>query len=210
MSRRSFDSKKLAQLQEEFASEYYSQEKSYGWYDRVSVFLDYWFGRLGSFFAEQLNWHIPPVVFEILFYGFMVGGMLYLILKILGIEMNYLLPFGKKKVPAKEYVLTDEDIEGLDFGQLIEEAKRNGNHLMVVRYYYLHALQILSDQELIQYEIRKTNREYLSELAGHQSRETFCKMTKSFEQIWYGHLPVSVEMCAQMEGDFQWIKDQLS
>ena len=55
-----------------------------------------------------------------------------------------------------------------------------------MRLLYLRSLKQLSDNGLINWQINKTNTDYISEIADNTQREAFKQLTLQFEYAWYG------------------------
>jgi hypothetical protein len=50
----------------------------------------------------------------------------------------------------------------------------------------LRSLKILSDKEIINWKINKTNREFIKEIKSNDLKSKFEIITSDFEFIWYG------------------------
>ena len=74
----------------------------------------------------------------------------------------------------------------MDFPVLIEQATRQGNYRLAVRYHYLQSLALLAMAGKIQLRDEKTNRQYLSELGTGETRNIFAGLVYGFEFVWYG------------------------
>lgn len=211
MDTRPFDENKLVQLQKEEAFDFYHLHDESSWWDRLTGFIDRLLTSFSQFLSENINIQIPPIVFEILMYGLMVGGIVFLVMKLLGVELKTILPYGQKKVAITPYEIDQEDINQMDFEDLIAQAKHANQYELVIRYYYLYLLRMLSDAEIINYETRKTNREYVNELQRNTSqyKDDFATVARVFERIWYGKIPASLENCQVIESSVVAVKSGL-
>lgn len=91
--------------------------------------------------------------------------------------------------PKKENGLFNEiieDINQLNLDELIKEALGRSNFRLAIRYSYLKALKILTEKKHIDWEINKTNSQYLKEIKEPEIKKSFKDLTLLFEWIWYG------------------------
>ena len=86
--------------------------------------------------------------------------------------------------------LSQRHIEALDLDALVEEALREGNYRLAVRYRFLKILKLLSQKELIEWHFEKTNMDYLGEITHGPLQQEFRKASYLFENIWYGLQPI--------------------
>jgi len=80
----------------------------------------------------------------------------------------------------------EEDIREMDLEGMLSEALETANYKLAIRAQFLILLKKLTDKELIDWSIEKTNRDYIRELSKHPSIETFKQVTLGFELAWYG------------------------
>jgi hypothetical protein len=83
--------------------------------------------------------------------------------------------FGKSS-DAK--IIRYDDIENnlhlQDFKKLIATAQQSGDKRLVIRYYYLWLLQKMTDRQLIEWDIEKTNSDYYREIKNCGGQRPFC------------------------------------
>ena len=95
-----------------------------------------------------------------------------------------------------------EDINAIDFDNLITEAISKSDYRIAVRLYYLKTLKLLSDRKLIDWKINKTNLNYVKELKEKELKKPFEKLTYLFEWIWYGEMPVTESVFKDTKNNF--------
>ncbi len=115
-----------------------------------------------------------------------VGFVVYLIAKaILNKQGQWI--FGKN---SNKKVFYDSDIEKqlfvTDFEKLIIETVVSGQNRLSIRYYYLWLLKKMSEKNLIQWDIEKTNSDYLYEIKNETEKENFAYLSYLYNYIWYG------------------------
>ncbi|MFY7811824.1 MAG: DUF4129 domain-containing protein, partial [Flavobacterium sp.] len=98
--------------------------------------------------------------------------------------------FGK----SAKSVISDDNIEyhlhQTNFEQLINEKLNQKDFRLAIRYYYLYLLKKMSDQNIISWELNKTNSDYLYEIKNEVQKNKFEKLSYLFEYIWYGEFKI--------------------
>lgn len=85
----------------------------------------------------------------------------------------------------EEHIIKNEDIQSL-----IEQALAAKNYRLAIRYYYLHILKLMSDREIIDWQLQKTNDDYLNEIDKLDIKRSFTKITRLYDYIWYGNFAI--------------------
>jgi hypothetical protein len=85
------------------------------------------------------------------------------------------------------YLLEDEDINGLDFDQLIEKALSEKGYSDAIRWAYLKTLKVLHENKLISYDTFKTVNEYVYEIKAVELKKQFRKLSLEFVYYRYGN-----------------------
>ena len=136
---------------------------------------------------------------------FVAAIVVFVIYKFLGMDKMGLFKRKSDRV-SLPYDTLYEDIHAIDFQEAIEEASRQRNFRLAVRLLYLRALKTLTDQELISWQINKTNRTYVYEITEPSLRRRFEQLTSSFEYVWYGDFPVNEERYQEIKREFDSFK----
>jgi ABC-type dipeptide/oligopeptide/nickel transport system permease component len=146
-------------------------------------------------------------ILKYVFLALAVALLLYVILKSLDIDPIKLMRGEAKKinVPYNESV---EDIHEIDFEKELDKAVSQQNFRLAVRLLYLNCLKQLSDANLIQWQIDKTNLAYVHELADPVKKQTFALLTRRFEYVWYGSFAIDKQAFGTINRLFQNFKDQ--
>ena len=179
------------------------KSKDYQYGVQESQVLDTWWRRLlrrffnwfGSLFTGVGN----PTFWKTVAYVFIASVVVYVTLKLMGVNFSGL--YRKKNNNEIPYETLGENIHVIDFTESIAEAITQKNYRLAVRLYYLKALKELTDREMIDWRINKTNRSYVYELNSPTLRPDFEQITRQFEYAWYGDFPVD-------EAQFLSIKNQ--
>ncbi len=114
--------------------------------------------------------------------------------------------FKKSKKTFKiDPIDVEKNLEKTDFKALITLAINNNNPRLAIRYYYLTLLQLLSKKEIIQWDLEKTNSDYLAEIKNEETRKSFQYLSYLYNNIWYGEFevdPMAFQKAQQAFVDF--------
>jgi hypothetical protein len=100
---------------------------------------------------------------------------------------------GKTAKQAISFTELEEDIHTIDFDKLITEAISRKDFRKAIRLHFLKLLKELSDKNIIQWKIDKTNNDYAIELAQSRYRESFSELATLYEYFWYGDFHTTEE-----------------
>jgi hypothetical protein len=171
------------------------------WWTRFWRWFWKWFGEL--FGSAGKHTSAMSAFFLFLKYFFIAAGLsalVFLILNLSGINMLHL--FRKKPYSTLAYSESAENIHEIDFEADIEKAIAVHNYRFAVRLLYLRSLKQLSDEGLINWQINKTNTNYVYELTNAEQREAFKQLTLQFEYIWYGDFLINGEIFKRISALF--------
>ncbi|MDZ7900189.1 MAG: hypothetical protein U5N85_19475 [Arcicella sp.] len=156
---------------------------------------------------------IPVWIFTLLkwlFYGVLLFGVLMLILK-----GNFNFSFTPKNNKVDEIISettaieSAEQLKSIGYEDQIQRAEEQGNYRLAIRLYYLWTLKKLIDGDLIQFHIKKTNRDYCQELAGKTVFDDFSQCTQYYNYVWFGEFNVDNSMYAKIKIQFKTLLNQL-
>ncbi|TAH00993.1 MAG: DUF4129 domain-containing protein [Sphingobacteriales bacterium] len=133
-------------------------------------------------------------------YAVAIGLILYTIYKFSGMERRNL--FRSAKSSGIVFTESNEDIREMDLPTAIRQAEDDGNYRLALRLQYLNSLRKLSDRNLINYAINKTNHDYAGELTGTPYADSFARVTILYEFGWYGEFEVTREMYDKIRSIF--------
>lgn len=129
--------------------------------------------------------------------------VIYLIVKaIIAKEGQWI--FGKNAHKKTVYYSDiEKNIHLLDFEKLIKESIAAGERRIAVRYYYLWLLKIMAQNHYIEWDIEKTNSDYLYELQRPVHREEFTYLSYLYNHIWYGEFEIDDATFIKTENRFK-------
>lgn len=171
--------------------------------NEAPTFFDKLMYKIGKFLFDIF--YNPTGSFQtILFYIIclaLVALLVYLIMR-----MNSIGIFSRSNNKNKTvlgFSELEEDINSIDFDKMIEEAIQSGMFRRAIRLNFLKALKLLSDKNLILWEINKTNRDYFYEFKNNSLREGFKEVTYIYEYVWYGNLDIDAEKFSKLNMNFK-------
>lgn len=179
---REFDGKKLQSFRNDPLYDYVIEEAAKPDSNWLQELID----KLASLFSGNVSssvWEYAGIALVLLF-------VLFLIFRISKADRSWFLR-KEKRMSGPELMYTlPQQMEHTDFEQLAEEATMQKDYRLAVRFHYLGLLQKLDRENLISWQMSKTNREYASELKNLELRKRFDKASLLYEYIWYGDFPV--------------------
>lgn len=109
----------------------------------------------------------------------------------------------RKISQLEEEAELSDDIFAIPFQRELEKAVAAGNYRLAVRLHFLQLLRKLADKKYIQYEVDKTNFDYLMDLHASSLYQGFFKLTRAYEFAWYGKFDVDREKYERIKEEFQ-------
>lgn len=139
----------------------------------------------------------------------LIFGILFFIVW-LYVKLDPGTAFFKAKTPPEVLLSEDEKIiRQQDIPQLINQALKDGNYRLAVRYHFLLILKQLKDQDLIDYQFQKTNREYSHEIEDPDIARQFTHLARLYDFTWYGDFQVNARQYDAAEKDFTGITQMI-
>jgi len=158
------------------------------------------FSWLYQKFINFLNSEAYQNIWQYVIMACIAGFTVYLLMK--AEVLVFLFP-KKAETNGLDYENLAENIHEIDFDSAIDEAVGQRNFRLAVRLLYLQTIKRLADAGRIVYKPEKTNRQYVYELSTHTDPAAFANLTRQFEFVWYGDLPID-------ESRFTIIRQQFS
>lgn len=123
--------------------------------------------------------------------GLMIAAVLFVMLR--GLRRNI----------VAEASAGDDPEANLTARAALEQASglaRGGDYRTAVRFLYLSALLWLDERNLLRYDRALTNREYLERVRANPAlRARLAAVVETFDQVWYGHVPIDAETFARYQ-----------
>lgn len=136
--------------------------------------------------------------------GFAVLIFLFIILKLLGVEISGLFVFGHKSKDTQIlFNQKHDDIYNDNMEQMLTRAIQDKAYREAVRLLYLLSLRQLDALELIHWRPWKTNKDYYYELVVAEHKQLFSTLQLSYEYIWYGQFKIGDEKFIEVQAQFE-------
>lgn len=167
----------------DFIYEFKAPEKN-AW-DRFKEWLSDVFRNFFNFTNDEQSMNAVEIVLKTIAV-LIVIFVIYLIVKALMNKEGRWI-FGKS---SDTKIINYDDIERnlhlQDFEKLVAGAEQSGERRLVIRYYYLWLLKKMTDRHVIEWDIEKTNSDYLREIKSAAAKDRFAYLSYLYEYIWYG------------------------
>lgn len=166
------------------------------WWQKIIKWIVYFVTK----FFEFVDKGGKPLAYT--FYLIVFGVFIFIIVKLL--DLNYQNIFLRsKKIRTPNFEVFDEDIYGINFDKMISDAEKSANYRKAIRYLYINYLKILADNELINWQINKTNKDYEEEMKRSSYFTLHKHLTLIYEYIWYGEFLIDKTQYIKYNSDFK-------
>jgi hypothetical protein len=154
--------------------------------------------------GEAFGFDISPqtlLILEYVIYALMGALVVFLLVRVF-INEKFNAIFTKKAKSIANIDLSEQHIESLDLDALMNDALKNKDYRLAVRYQFLKILKLLSQKNLIEWHFEKTNVDYEREIKEHSLQQEFKKASYLYENIWYGEQPIDERVYAKTSSRF--------
>ena len=136
-----------------------------------------------------------------------IAVITFFVMKVMGMKDGGL--FGRSSRDHLNYTISSDDINAISFEDAIRQAIDSSNFRLAIRLLYLQSLKKLSDRGYINWQLNKTNTDYLYETSDKNWHSLFSSLTHNFEYTWYGETPVNQERFIAVQQQFIQFNNQL-
>ncbi|RKE92246.1 DUF4129 domain-containing protein [Ichthyenterobacterium magnum] len=174
-----------------------------------------------SIFSRIKRWlaNILTKIFEAIFGVGKAGGILYFIFNILPYLLLAFLIFllikfflkvnsksiisGQQNPGTVQFTEDEQIIKNEDINKLINDAIKQKNFRLAIRYYYLQSLKFLAEKQHINWEQQKTNVDYISEIKKDTIKTGFKTITRIYDYVWYGEFSIDELKFETLKSSFE-------
>jgi hypothetical protein len=155
---------------------------------------------------EEPNWFdrvLGSVFWKYFVYALLLGLLgfaLYRIIADNGLSLFYRSP--RRAAVAKEED-EDQDLADQDLDTRVQEALSAGNLRLATRYLFIKTLRLMDAQELIRYQAKATNEDYIRQLGAKDVSDRFRYLARAYEHVWYGGFSPSQPQYDRLNQYFQ-------
>lgn len=158
---------------------------------------------------EKESWleKILPVITQYFFWTLAVLFILFILCKLF-LTKGF---FQRQTLKNNVTILPDEEDLSMtaDYDRLIDNAIKEKDYRLGVRYLYLKSLQKLSEKGVINFAVDKTNYQYVRELNGKAYKNTFATLTLNYEYVWYGEFDIDQIIFIKLQTEFKQFYNQI-
>lgn len=161
-----------------------------------------WLDDLLRFLNDLLFSESTSVFWKYFPYLILAIGVVIFIKNILKAKLGGVIQAKSKAGYGIEHFVEHENINTIDFDAEIELAIEHKFYRKAVRLHYLKNLKALSEKQLIDWKLHKTNLDYKRELMSSPLAKPFASITNAFEKYWYGKTEVDAINYEAIRTDF--------
>ena len=198
---RHFDSKfKSKYTNENFIYEFKEPEKSAldKFKEAVARFLNKLFGNaIGRISANTISTIFYCIA------GLIILFVIHLIVKaVMNKEGKWV--FGRSSdTKIIDYSDIEQNIHNVNFEKLIQEALAQGNTRLAIRFHYLWLLKKMTDKNIIEWDIEKTNSDYSYEIKNEKLKNDFDYLSYLYNYTWYGEFELTEDTFSKTRKSFE-------
>lgn len=163
--------------------------ESSGWWTRFKHWLNDWFKDLFNLKSQGQTSNITDIAIKIAGVIIFILVIYFIFKAVMNNEGSWV--FGKSSdkniIPVTDI---ETNIQTTDFRTLIATAESENNYRLAIRYYYLLLLKDLTNSEIIEYDVEKTNSDYQNEIIIEDIKNKFSYTSYLYNYIWYGEFDV--------------------
>lgn len=160
-----------------------------GWWTRFKQWLSDFFKNLFDINTDAKAADVTDIILTIFYVVIFLLVVFFIVKAIINKEGNWV--FGKSSDKSLIPVIDIEsNIYEADFKTLINDAESENNYRLAIRYYYLWLLKTLSEAEIIDYDVEKTNSDYYLEIEKEETKKEFSYTSYLYNYIWYGEFDI--------------------
>ncbi len=160
-----------------------------GWWTRFKQWLSDFIKNIFDINSDAKASDVTDIAIKVFYVVIFILVVFFIVKAIINKEGKWV--FGKS---SDKSIIPVTDIESniyeADFKSLIASAERDNNYRLAVRYYYLLLLKNLSQAEIIEYDVEKTNSDYHYEINSEALKKEFSYTSYLYNYIWYGEFDI--------------------
>lgn len=164
--------------------------ESSGWWTRFKQWLSDFFGDLFNIKNQGQASEATDIALKIAGVIIFLLVIYFIFKAVMNDEGSWV--FGKSSdksiIPVTDI---ENNIHTTNFKKLIEDAEKENNFRLAIRYYYLWLLKSLTQAEVIEYDVEKTNSDYQNEITSSSIKKQFSYTSYLYNYIWYGEFNVN-------------------
>lgn len=109
---------------------------------------------------------------------------------------------GRRKLITTDVVINEQLMQPEDLQVAISNAVAHQNYRLAVRLQYIYLLKKMAESGQIKFKEDATNMEYLTQVYGKPYYKDFFTVTRHYEYVWYGEMPIDATAYKTVEAGF--------
>ena len=177
-------------------------DKIWSWLkNRLSDFFEWLFGVDAATGILKFIFNVLPYL--------ILAILIFLLVKFfLNVNSNVIVT-GQTNKPTIQFSEDEQIILNEDINKLINEAIKQNNFRLAIRYYYLLTLKYLSDKHIIDWLPQKTNEDYIKEIEQEALQAGFKDVTWIYDYIWYGEFAIDEARFNTLKRSFETLNNSI-
>lgn len=181
-----------------------TEKDRFTWYQRILERFNDW---LNSLFGTSTSFNTD----------FLYPFLILIFILILVFIIYKLVISGRKGYKSKE---EDEDAKSveffeknlhkIDFTTYLEDALLQENYRLAIRFLHLRNLKLLSEKNIIEWELRKTNLDFYNEIKDNDLKKLFHHTYWIYDYVWFGNFSINKTQFENYQQDFLTLKNWIS
>ena len=182
-------------------------------YNKKSVVDKSFFERFLDWFAETFfggaGYENIYMARKIMIWSIVIASVTIIIWLLSKSELVSLIK-PKPKTASFNFNDITEDLDAINFNEKISEALNNSEFRLAIRWQYLKTLFLLDKKQIIVFAPHKTNIDYGTELKGKLFYDTFIKLSRIYEYVWYGEFALKESVYKINSLEFEKMEKQIN
>ncbi len=116
----------------------------------------------------------------------------------------------KSKMTTFNFSEITEDLSTINFDKMIDEAVKNEDYRMAVRWNYLKCLYLLERGKHLVFQPAKTNIDYQYDLRKSEFLNEFMSVSRIYDYVWYGKFTVDSTKYKDLRKEFTVFESRLN
>ena len=152
-------------------------------------------------FLRNLAEFISGFPWSFVFYTFIILFLAFIAYRIYK-NGGLFKPNAKKIYNESDFDYIEENLAEVNLNKLITKAENEGKYPLAIRYLHYQNLQNLYNRDLIQWDPKKTNQQFINQIKDEKIRILFSTNTQVFNQIWFGEFIINEEKYQEYKAMF--------
>lgn len=171
-------------------------DRAWQWFlNLLQDFFEWLFGVNAATGILEFIFHVLPYV--------ILALLVFLLIKFFLNVNSTAIITGQSNKGVVQFTEEEQIIKKADINALIEDAIKQKNYRLAIRYYYLLSLKYLSEKQLIDWLPQKTNEDYIQEIKEDAMKDDFKETTRIYDYVWYGEFAIDELKFHSMKDSFE-------